>query len=76
VRIGEFAPNVLDVVLVLLLAYVLHRGWRQGAVAQIGAFGGLTLGLLTGLWAAPLVGRVLIDGPGTEAGLLSLGVVL
>jgi S1-C subfamily serine protease len=76
VRIGEFAPNVLDVVLVLLFAYVLHRGWRQGAVAQIGAFGGLTLGLLTGLWAAPLVGRVLIDGPGTGAGLLSLGVVL
>ncbi len=35
------APNVLDAVLALLFAFALVRGWRQGAVLQIGGSPGL-----------------------------------
>jgi hypothetical protein len=48
-------PNVLDTVLGLLLVLVTLRGWRQGAVSQLAAFAGLALGLLVGVWAAPLI---------------------
>ncbi|MGH3973496.1 MAG: CvpA family protein, partial [Pseudonocardiaceae bacterium] len=75
VRIGGITPNVLDAVLLLLLVYVLFRGWRQGAVSQIAAFGGLALGLLVGMWAAPWIGELFIDEPGRGLALLTLGVL-
>ena len=68
-------PNVLDAVLLLLLVYVLFRGWRQGAVSQIAAFGGLVLGLLVGMWAAPWIGGLFVDEPGRGLALLTLGVL-
>jgi S1-C subfamily serine protease len=76
VEIGGIAiPNALDAVLLLLLVYVSFRGWRQGAVSQIAAFGGLVLGLLVGMWAAPSISGVFVDEPGRGRALLTLGLL-
>jgi hypothetical protein len=64
-------PNVLDVVVALLLAAALVRGWRRGAVAQLAAFGGLTLGLVAGVWAASGISGLLVTEPGPEAAFLT-----
>lgn len=75
-EIGGIAiPNALDAVLLLLLVYVSFRGWRQGAVSQIAAFGGLVLGLLVGMWAAPSISGVFVDEPGRGRALLTLGLL-
>jgi S1-C subfamily serine protease len=76
VEIGGLNPNVLDGMLLLLLLYVLVRGWRQGAVSQIGAFGGVALGLVVGVWAAPRISGLFVDEPGPGVALLTLGVLL
>jgi len=73
---GGFAPNLLDAVLVLLLGYVLIRGWRQGALSQIAAFGGFGLGLLAGVWAAPRIAGLFVDEPGPGLALITLGILL
>ncbi len=70
------AVNLLDAVLVLLLASAFFRGWRQGAAVQLAAFGGLVLAVLAGLWAAPGIAGVFVTGPGPEAAFLTLGVLL
>ena len=62
--------------LVLLLVYVLFRGWRQGAVSQIAAFGGLALGLLVGMLVAPAIGGLFVDEPGRSLVLVTLVVLL
>jgi uncharacterized membrane protein required for colicin V production len=69
-------PNVLDAVLVLLLVVAALRGWRQGAVSQLAAFGGLALGLLVGVWAAPLVAGLLTDESGSGTAVLTLVVLV
>jgi S1-C subfamily serine protease len=73
---GGFAPNVLDAVLVLLLVYGAVRGWRQGAASQIAALGGLALGLLAGVWAAPRIVGSFVSEPGRSTALLTVGLVL
>jgi S1-C subfamily serine protease len=73
---GGFAPNVLDAVLVLLLVYGAVRGWRQGAASQIAALGGLALGLLAGVWAAPRIVASFVSEPGRSTALLTVGLVL
>jgi S1-C subfamily serine protease len=70
------APNVFDGVLALLFAVALVRGWRQGAVLQIGGFAGLALGVLAGAWAAPRITGLVVTGPGPGAAFLTLGVLL
>jgi S1-C subfamily serine protease len=70
-----FAPNVLDAVLVLLLVYVLVRGWRRGAVSQIAAFGGFVLGLLAGVWAVPRIIGLFVHEPGPAAAFVTLGLL-
>ncbi len=75
VSLGD-AANVLDAVVVLLVVLALLRGWRQGAVVQLAAFGGLVLGLFAGLWAAPGIAGVFVTGPGPEAAFLTLGTLL
>lgn len=70
-----FSPNVLDVVLVIVGLLALLRGWRQGALAQLLAFGGLVLGLLAGAWAAPRITAWFVDEPGGGAALLSLALL-
>ena len=72
---GITTPNVLDALLLVLLVYVLFRGWRHGRVSQIAAFGGLLLGLLVGMWAAPWIGGLVFDEPGRGRALLTLGVL-
>ena len=73
---GGFAPNVLDVVLVLLLAYVVVRGWRQGAVSQLAVFAGFAIGLLVGVWATPWIVGLFAGEPGPGVALLTLGVLV
>lgn len=70
-----FSPNVLDGLLVVVGLLALLRGWRQGALAQLLAFGGLVLGLLAGAWAAPRITAWFVDEPGGGAALLSLGLL-
>jgi S1-C subfamily serine protease len=72
-----FAPNALDALFVLLLVYVLLRGWRQGAVSQVAALGGFALGLLLGVWAAPRIAAAFVSeaGPTTTAVTLVLLLV-
>lgn len=62
--------------LLLLLVYVLFRGWRQGAVSQLAAFGGLALGLLAGMLVAPAISGLFVDEPGRSLALLTLVVLL
>ncbi|MHA6793498.1 MarP family serine protease [Pseudonocardia bannensis] len=73
---GGLDLNVLDAVLLVLLLYVSVRGWRLGAVSQVTAFGGLALGLLVGVWAAPRIAGLFVDGPGPGGAFLTLAVLL
>jgi S1-C subfamily serine protease len=73
---GGFAPNLLDAVLVLLLGYVLFRGWRQGALSQIAALGGFAVGLLAGVWAAPRIAGLFVDEPGPGLALITLSTLV
>jgi S1-C subfamily serine protease len=73
---GGLNLNALDVVLLLLVLYVSIRGWRQGAVSQIAAFGGLALGLLTGVWAGPRTAGLFVHEPGPGRALLTFGVLV
>jgi S1-C subfamily serine protease len=70
------APNVLDVALALLFVVALLRGWRRGAVLQIGRFAGLALGLFAGAWAAARIAGLVVSGPGPGVGVVTLGVLL
>jgi S1-C subfamily serine protease len=70
------APNLLDAVLVLLLGLISVRGWRKGAVSQIAALGGLALGLLAGVWAAPRIVGAFVAEPGSSTAFLTVGLVL
>jgi S1-C subfamily serine protease len=70
------SPNVLDLALVLLVVLAALRGWRQGAVSQLAALGGLVLGLLVGVWAAPLIAGVVSPEPGDGRALLTLVLLL
>ncbi|WP_433555555.1 CvpA family protein [Pseudonocardia xinjiangensis] len=73
---GGLAPNLLDAVLLLLLAYVVVRGWLRGALSQVAAFSGFALGLLVGVWAAPRIASVFVAEPGPGPALLTLGILL
>ena len=68
--------NVLD--LLLLAAFVVAgiRGWRQGALSQVLAFGGAALGLVLGSIAAPHIASAFVDEPGTSLSLVTLGLLL
>jgi S1-C subfamily serine protease len=71
-----FSPNVLDLLLVLMLVYVVVRGWRQGALWQVASLGGFALGLLVGLWAAPLITGAFFNQPGPATAAVTLAVVV
>jgi S1-C subfamily serine protease len=74
--IGDLTPNLLDAVLVLLLAYVMVRGWRQGALSQLAALGGFVIGLLVGLWAAPVVAGLFVEGAGPATAVVTIVVLV
>ena len=68
--------NAVDVVLILLLLFAALRGFRQGAVSQIAAFGGAALGMVAGAMAAPALASRLVSDPGMTLSLLTLGLLL
>lgn len=68
--------NLLDVVLILLMVYALVRGWLQGGVSQLAAFGGAALGLVAGAWASPRIAGLVIEEPGPTLALVTLGLLI
>lgn len=70
------AVNVIDVLLVGLLLAAAMRGFRQGALSQVAAFGGAASGLVLGGAVAPQLAASLADGPGPQLALVTLGLLL
>ncbi|MGI9017114.1 MAG: MarP family serine protease [Euzebya sp.] len=68
--------NIVDVVLLVMLIAASIRGWRQGAVSQLFAFGGAVLGLVAGGLAGPSIASRLIDQPGIPLALTTLGILV
>lgn len=68
--------NVLDLVLVAALLLGIARGFVQGALSQVAAFGGAVAGLVVGASAAPWLARQIVNGPGVTMSLVSLGLLL
>lgn len=68
--------NVLDLVLVLLMVYSAVRGFRQGALSQVAAFGGAVIGIIIGANVAPRLASQLIEGPGPNLAIATLGILL
>lgn len=72
----DLGLNLLDFVLLGALVYALGRGYMQGAVSQVAAFGGAAAGLGLGAWLAPAAAGLFVDGPGATLSLLTLGMVI
>jgi S1-C subfamily serine protease len=68
--------NLIDLVLLLALLYSVFRGFRQGALSQLAAFGGAVAGLVLGAWAAPRIAGAFIEGPGANMALVTLAALL
>lgn len=68
--------NLLDVVLVALLLYAAVRGYRQGALSQLAAFGGAVIGIVLGANFAPDIASAFVDGPGPTLSLVTLALLL
>lgn len=58
--------NLLDIVVLLLLAMALFSGFRRGAALQLVTYTGLIIGLIAGALLAPATAR-LADDPFTQA---------
>ena len=67
--------NVLDVVLLSLLALAGFSGYRRGLTLQAFAFGGLLAGLVAGALVAPRLAR-LAESPGTQAGVAAITLLV
>lgn len=68
--------SVLDLLLIAVLIYAAFRGFRQGALSQLAAFGGAVVGLGVGAMVAPPIAGAIIDGPSSTLALLTLGFLL
>jgi S1-C subfamily serine protease len=68
--------NFLDLILFLLLAFAAARGFRQGALSQVAAFGGAAAGLAIGALLAPELGGALVGSPGSTLALVTLAALL
>lgn len=68
--------NLVDLVIGVLLVYAVVRGFTQGALSQVAAFGGVAGGLLLGGFGAPALARQFVQGPGVTLVLLVLGLLL
>jgi S1-C subfamily serine protease len=58
--------DLLDVILVVLLALAAYSGYRRGAILQVLTFGGMLIGLLVGAIVAPQLAKFFTD-PTTQA---------
>lgn len=67
--------NVLDVLLLVALGLAAARGYRQGALSQVAAFGGAAIGLVLGAALGPDLASLIVDGPGPSLAIVTLGVV-
>ena len=70
------AMNVVDLVLAAALIFAALRGFRQGALSQVAAFGGAALGLVAGAALAPRFAPQIVEEPGPALALLTLGLLL
>lgn len=70
------AMNVVDLVLLVALGFSAFRGFRQGALSQVTAFGGAAVGLVIGAAVAPRVAPRFVDQPGPALALVTLGLLL
>lgn len=68
--------NIVDIIIAALLLYALIRGYMQGALSQMTAFGGVVAGLALGGLAGPALARRFVEGPGPVLVLLVLMLVL
>jgi S1-C subfamily serine protease len=68
--------NVVDIILLLALVYGGVRGFQQGALSQVTAFGGAAIGLFGGAVWAPKLAKHFIERPGLELSLLALFLLL
>ena len=68
--------NIVDLVLLLVLVLAALRGFRQGAMSQVMAFGGAALGLVVGAVVAPRVAPAVVEEPGAALALMTLGLLL
>lgn len=68
--------NAVDVVLLVMLAAAVFRGWRQGALSQVFAFGGAAGGLVAGGILAPVIAGELVDQPGVALALTTFGILI
>lgn len=68
--------NIVDLVLLVALILAAARGFRQGALSQVAAFGGAAVGLVVGAAVAPAVAPRLVEEPGPALALMTLGLLL
>jgi S1-C subfamily serine protease len=68
--------NIVDLVLLLLLVLAALRGFRQGAMSQVTAFGGAAAGLVLGAVLAPRIAPAVVEEPGPALALMTLGLLL
>jgi S1-C subfamily serine protease len=69
------AVNLLDLVLLALLALAALSGFRRGALLQLLTYGGLLLGLVVGAVAAPWLASLAAD-PSTQAAIAAASLLV
>jgi S1-C subfamily serine protease len=72
----DAAMNVVDLILLVLLVLAALRGYRQGALSQVAAFGGAAGGLVAGAYFAPRIAEQFVDEAGPALALATLGLLL
>ena len=68
--------NFVDLVLLGALLLAALRGFRQGALSQVAAFGGAAIGLVIGATAAPSLATQFVDDQSPALALVTLGLLL
>ena len=64
--------NLVDVLVLLLAAAAIYRGWRRGFLSQVFELGGGLLGLIIGVALGPRVASLFTQQAGAEAAIISL----
>jgi S1-C subfamily serine protease len=72
----ENGLNLLDLGLLAALVFALVRGFRQGALSQVAAFGGAAVGLVAGAYGAPPLAGLAVGQPGSGLALITLGLLV
>lgn len=70
------AMNLLDLILLAALVLAAFRGFRQGALSQVAAFGGAAVGLVIGAAVAPELAPRFVDDQSQILPLVTLGMLL